>query len=203
MTSAQSHVFSSATGISATPCCPVWRFLGLTKHFGLSSYLQPARKYFHARFQPEAGWLHLVLSVTSVPDSSNVLYSLPPPRASLTPLSGFETWLELREQLMDCEMFPMLQQQQELMSQSPSETTQAARNSDSGPKIKAEASVPGYLWCVREAISVSLIVVKLSVRPWRNCNCLLKWIWPHSTGFPFFYNVTQDPEFSSPQFWHL
>lgn len=63
----------------------------------------------------------------------------------LTPLSGFEPWLELREQLMDCEMFPMLQQQQELMSQSPPETTQAARNSDRGVRIKGEESVPGYL----------------------------------------------------------
>lgn len=44
---------------------------------------------------------------------------------------------------MDCEMSPMLQQQQELMSPSPSETTQAARNSDSAGRIKGEESVPG------------------------------------------------------------
>lgn len=37
---------------------------------------------------------------------------------------------------MDCEMSPMLQQQQELMSQSPSEATKAARNSDSAARIK-------------------------------------------------------------------
>lgn len=46
---------------------------------------------------------------------------------------------------MDCEVSPMLQQQQELMSQSPSETTQAERNSDRAARIKGEASVPGYL----------------------------------------------------------
>lgn len=104
---------------------------------------------------------------------------------------------------MDCEMSPMLQQQQELMSQSPSETTQAARNSDSAARVEGEGSIPGYLWCVREAISVSLIVVKLFVWSWQNCGCLLKWIWPHFTGFPFFQDVAQDPEFSVTQFWHL
>lgn len=46
---------------------------------------------------------------------------------------------------MDCEMSPMLQQQQELMSQSPSETTQAAMNSDRTVRIKGEESIPGYL----------------------------------------------------------